>query len=143
MTVELADLAPGTLNGIVTVVGDPSTDEKRREIDMWAHDIDALDKDSGHLRISDQRLLAFVIRDQVGVILTNAASKPEQMAARRYRPAIVWAAADRALRMKTRRADDLAVRACAFLGLDRIEEDELAFLDEAYRLAKRGQRRFR
>ena len=121
---------------------EPDNQAKRSLIERWAHTLDALDMDAGvpH-RITDQRLLVFVIRNNIGVILAGEAGRPSAMAGRRYRPELVWAAADLGMRHKLRGADEFARVACDYLGLESLEDGEEPYLDRAYALALRRSRR--
>ena len=113
-------------------------EETRALIERWAHHVDAIDADSGAPRITDRRVLRFVIRDEIGVVLSNEAGKPAVMRERRYRPAVMWAAADLAVRMRLRRADELAARVCDFAGLTRLEQGEERFAEAAAEAATAG-----
>lgn len=113
-------------------------DETRALVERWAHHVDAIDADSGARKITERRVLRFVIRDEVGVLLTNEAGKPDAMRSRGYRPAIMWAAADLAVRRRRKRADEFAARVCAFAGLDSLGDGEEQFANEAARAARVG-----
>ena len=118
-----------------------SSEEMRGAIKKWADHIDGIDADSGHGSITERRVLAFVIRDNVGVLLKNKAGRPAEMRARRYRPEVMWAAADLAVRSQMRRADEFARRVCEFVNISRLEEGEKRYLESAYGAALRGIKR--
>jgi hypothetical protein len=116
-------------------------EDTRVLVERWAHHVDAIDADSGARKISERRVLRFVIRNEIGVLLSKEAGKPAVMRERRYRPAVMWAAADLAVRMRLRRADELAARVCEFAGLSLLAEGEDRFADEAAEAAARGLKR--
>jgi hypothetical protein len=51
-------------------------DEVRELVERWAHHVDGIDADSGARKITERRVVRFVIRDEVGVLLTNEAGHP-------------------------------------------------------------------
>jgi hypothetical protein len=116
-------------------------EETRVLVERWAHHVDAIDADGGAPKISERRVLRFVIRDEIGVLLSNEAGMPATMRERRYRPAVMWAAADLSVRMRMRRADELAARVCEFAGLSRLTEGEDRLAHEAAEAATQGLKR--
>jgi hypothetical protein len=112
--------------------------EARALTERWAHHVDGIDADSGRARITERRVLVHVIRDHVGVLLTNEAGKPGVMRERGYRPAVMWAAADLGVRLKMCRAEEFARRVCEFLGVEQLDDAADLYADEARRAAKLG-----
>jgi hypothetical protein len=116
-------------------------EETRVLVERWAHHVDAIDADSGAPKITERRVLRFVIRNELGVLLGNEAGKAAVMRKRGYRPAVMWAAADLAVRMRLRGADEWTRRVCEFAGLRALREGDQRFAEEAARAARAGLRR--
>ena len=116
-------------------------DWKRRTIARWARHLSDEDADADRRRMTACRLLVLVWRNRLDRVLGDEDATPEAMLARRCNAAVLWAAADLAMRRGARGADRYASAVADSLGLDGLDAGEAVHLDAAARRAERALRR--